>query len=122
MIPTKAHGVLDYLVGGFLILLGASQYGTTTPGMVLIVLGAGHIIYSLATAYELGIVKTIPMAVHLAIDAAGGVFLAASPWLLGFADRVWAPHLFLGLFEIVVVLLSSRAPGAVKATPAHSPA
>jgi hypothetical protein len=81
-----------------------------------IALGVGTIGYSLLTDYELGLFKVIPMPMHLALDAANGALLAASPWLFGFAEEVSAPHLGLGLFEIVVTA-SSQATSAHAADP-----
>jgi hypothetical protein len=75
-----------------------------------IALGVGTIGYSLLTDYELGLFKVIPMPMHLALDAANGALLAASPWLFGFADEISAPHLGFGLFEIVVTASSQVTP------------
>jgi hypothetical protein len=114
IIPTKIHGILDYLVGALLIASpwlfdfadgGAKQW-------IPIVLGAGAILYSLMTNYELGASKTISMTTHLMLDLVSGIFLAASPWLFGFADEVYLPHLVLGLFEIGASLMTKREPGA----------
>ena len=49
-----------------------------------------------------------------------GVLLAASPWLFGFAEEISAPHLGLGLFEIVVTASSQTTP-AHAADPAPAP-
>jgi hypothetical protein len=46
------------------------------------------------------------MPVHLATDVAAGALLAVSPWLFGFADRVYLPHLVVGLFEIAAGLMT----------------
>ena len=117
-IPRRVHGVLDYLTGVLLIAL-PWVLGVTDDQAAMwvpVVLGAGVILYSLLTNYELGVVKAIPMPVHLGLDAAGGVLLAASPWIFQFADRVWVPFVVIGLFEIVVSLLtqttSARDTGA----------
>jgi hypothetical protein len=111
-IPTRAHGVLDYLTAGVLIaapfLLGFGRKGPKS--WLPIALGAGTIAYSFFTDYELGVVKVIPMPVHLGLDATNGILLAASPWLFGFADEDWPPHLALGLFEVGVVLVSQTTP------------
>ena len=111
-IPTRVHGVLDYLTAGVLIaapsLLGFRKSGVQT--WLPIALGVGTIGYSLLTDYELGLFKVIPMPMHLALDAANGALLAASPWLFGFAEEVSAPHLGLGLFEIVVTASSQATP------------
>ena len=110
-IPTRVHGVLDYLTGGVLItapvILGFGKRGSNRAKTWLpVALGAGASAYSLFTDYELGVIKLIPMPVHLGLDAANGVLLAASPWLFGFADEDWTPHLALGLFEVGAALVS----------------
>jgi hypothetical protein len=118
LIPTRVHGVLDYLVGLLLIaapfVLGFAD--NTAAMWVPIILGAGTILYSLMTDYELGAFRVLSMPTHLIIDLVAGIFLAASPWLFGFADRVYLPHLVVGLLEIVVVILSDRVPAGRTAT------
>lgn len=108
VISTKTHGVLDYIVG-LLLIASPWIFSFNREGAekwVPIILGAGTIMYSLLTDYELGAISVIRMKSHLVIDAAAGIFLAASPWLFGFANFVWEPHLIIGLMELVVVALS----------------
>lgn len=123
-IPTRTHGILDYIVGALLILapwlLGFAQGGAET--WVPVLLGLGAILYSLFTDYELGAVRRISMSTHLALDFASGVLLAVSPWLFGFADLVYLPHLLIGLFEIGASLMTERAPadgGRVRTAPSY---
>ncbi|WP_309129845.1 SPW repeat protein [Microbacterium sp.] len=119
-IPTKVHGVLDYLVGIALIaapwLFGFAQLGG--PAVIIpIVLGVGLIVYSLFTRYEWGPFGVIPMPVHLVFDVVASVFLAVSPWLFGFSDEapnVWLPHLIVGITVVIVVLLSKPTPGPAR--------
>ncbi|HEU0137487.1 MAG TPA: SPW repeat protein [Flavobacterium sp.] len=68
--------------------------------------GAGAIVYSLMTAYELGAAKVISMPTHLTIDFISGAFLAASPWIFNFADEVYLPHLIVGILEIGASLMT----------------
>lgn len=86
VISTQAHAVLDYLTGGALVaaprLLGL---GGSPAGRVLELAGGGATTQSLFTDYELGLVKVLPMPAPLALDAASGALVAASPWLFGFA-------------------------------------
>jgi len=111
-IPTKTHGFLDYLVGILLIaapwILDFDRGGAET--WVPVILGASAIVYSLLTDYELGAVHKIPMRTHLILDLVSGIFLAASPWIFGFNDYVYLPHLIVGLFEIGASLLTRREP------------
>lgn len=109
IISSKAHGMLDYLVGAILIisswLFGFANGGAQTS--IPVILGVGAILYSIFTNYELGAFKIIPFKVHLIIDTLSGILLASSPWLFGFADNVYMPHLIFGLLEVVVVLLTA---------------
>ncbi len=111
-ISTKTHGVLDYLVGLLLIaapwLLGFAEGGAET--WVPVILGAGALVYSLMTNYEMGAMKVFSMPMHLMFDLLSGIFLAASPWIFGFADRVYLPHLILGIFEIGASLMTDKVP------------
>ena len=111
-IPTRVHGYLDYIVGALLIaapwLFDFADGGAET--WIPVVLGAGAILYSLITDYEMGVSRKISMRTHLMLDLMSGILLATSPWLFGFADYVWGPHLILGLFEIGAALMTKREP------------
>lgn len=124
-ISSRSHGVLDYVVGALLLvapfLFGFSEDEPARNAAWIV--GAGSLLYSLVTAYELSIAKIIPYRIHLGLDLAAGVFLAASPWLMGFADRIFALHLIVGLLEIGVALLSRSAhSGAHDPHLPHTPA
>lgn len=105
-VPTRVHGMLDYLIGVLLIaapwLLDFADGGAEQ--WIPVALGAGLILYSLLTDYELSLVDAIPMPVHLALDFGAGLFLAVSPWLFGFADEVWAPHVVVGVVDMLAAL------------------
>ncbi|GEN77334.1 SPW repeat protein [Chryseobacterium hagamense] len=111
MIPSKTHAVLDYLVGILLIgapwILGFAD--DTAATTVPVILGASTLLYSLFTDYEYGLARMIPYKVHLAIDFTAGTLLLISPWLFGFSDRVYLPHVILGTFELVAVLMSRKS-------------
>lgn len=111
-IDTKTHGYLDYIVGIFFIV-SPSLFDLdhrAKESIIFYALGIAAIVYSLFTNYELGVLKLIPMKLHLTIDAVSGIFLATSPWLLGFAETVYVPHLVLGIFEIVAAIVTSPKP------------
>ncbi len=127
-IPTKVHGILDYVVGAALIvapwLFGFAGVGGAAV-IIPIVLGAGLIVYSLFTKYEWGPFGFIPMPVHLVFDIVASLFLALSPWIFGFAGEalnVWLPHVVVGAAVIVVVLFSQTQPqsSSVKAGAARA--
>ena len=55
------------------------------------------------------------MPVHLGLDAAAGLLLAASPWLFGFAEFVYLPHLILGILEMGAALMTETTPARTAA-------
>lgn len=117
-IPTRTHGIVDYLMGALLIvapyILGFAD--GTAAQWVPQILGVAALGAALFTDYELGVVRIIPMPVHLLLDVASGALLAVSPWLFGFADRVFWPHLILGLLEVGAGLMTSTVPSTAAAT------
>jgi hypothetical protein len=128
-IPTQVHGILDYTMGavlssGPIYLKGFKKVGRkwhkeeddsvleekaknlTIQEIIPYSMGLASTVYSLFTNYELGAVKKIPMKVHLALDAFSGAFLAASPWIFGFAKKVWIPFVAAGVFELGAALFT----------------
>lgn len=111
-ISTKTHGVLDYL-SGILLIIAPWILGFATGGpaqWIPVIVGVMIIGLSIFTSYELGAVRMIPMRTHLTIDVLTGIFLAVSPWLFGFAETVFWPHLILGLMEMGAGIFTKVVP------------
>jgi hypothetical protein len=119
-LPTRAHGIIDY-VWGIALVLTPWLFGFATGGAAqwtAIVFGLGALLYSLLTDYELGLVRVLPMPLHLILDGIAGAVLAVSPWLFGFAGEAFWSHLLFGLFAVGASLVSrteSRVPVGVVA-------
>jgi hypothetical protein len=112
-LATRVHGLLDYLLSLLLIgspwLFGFADDAAARWAAVGV--GGALLLYSLFTDYEPGVRRRLQMAAHLLLDALGGVFLAASPWMLGFDERVWKPHVVLGAVLIVAAAITNTVPG-----------
>ena len=112
LIPTRVHGVLDYLTVGMLLslprLLGWSPRVTwLLSGSALFTL-----LYSLLTRYELGVARVLPMKGHLLLDALSGLLLSGSPTVLtDEAQAVKGALLGLGIFELTTTALSKSESG-----------
>jgi hypothetical protein len=125
-LPTKVHGVLDYVVGLALILApNIFQFADVGGPAVFIprLLGVVLIAYSLFTRYELGVIKVISMPYHLIVDFLAALFLALSPFLFGFSNKsanVWLPHVVVGIAVIVVVIVSKTQPSRSRERPVAS--
>jgi hypothetical protein len=110
-VPTAVHGVLDY-VGGIGLMASPFIFGFAGAGGIAvilpIVLGIGLVAYSLATNYELGIPG-------LRVDFVASAFLAAAPFLFGYADlglKVWLPQVMAGVAVMLLVLVTQTQPQA----------
>jgi hypothetical protein len=109
-ISRKFHAVLDYMSGALLIaspwLFNFDEINDAK--WVAIVVGAMILVMSFLTDYEGGGAKTLSMRTHLTMDVLAGLFLAASPWIFGFNDQVYLPHLIIGLMEMGAGLFTER--------------
>ncbi len=110
-IDATLHGITDYTAGATLMSLFPRLVGLsgTRAGRQIRVAGATHATYSTLTDYPLGAVKVIPYKVHLALDAAGALALAATPFVTGEfrkGARHWVPHVALCAFELGALAMS----------------
>ena len=128
VIPTTLHGVVDYLTP-FTLLVSPKLWKldeVTLSAATFYLFGTSLTATSLITDYELSMANLVPMRAHLALDAASGAALAASPFALGFrrsGARYWIPHVAVGASEILMAAMTnperiskrSTLAGAVKA-------
>jgi hypothetical protein len=107
-INTRVYGILVYLSGVFIILSpflfgfadgGPAQNVTLLTGIIIIAM-------SVLTNFEFGVLKIIPMYIHLIMAALIGFFLIMSPWLFDFAYVILWPHLLFGFLGIVAALFT----------------
>lgn len=110
MINTKAHALVDYLLGLILIfnflIFGYKAEGG--PFIVSFTAGVFLIFLALFTRFEYSLKNIVPLKVHLYLDLTTGIVLASSPWCLSFADTVYKPHLVFGLAMVIVAILTDR--------------
>ncbi len=107
LISTRTHAINDYIFGILLIAVPL-MVSREQDASVWVPVGVGALllVQSLFTRYELSLAKVIPLSVHLSMDAMAGILLAASPWLFGFADKVWEPHFIVGIAEIALAAMT----------------
>jgi len=113
-IPTRFHGILDYIVG--LLFITAPWIfnfsDVTYATWIMVIAGIVVLGQTIFTDFEVGMVHKIPMKTHLMMDFGLGVILALSPWMFNFDERVYLPHLIGGVFSILASLTTHRVPSA----------
>lgn len=112
VLSTRAHGIMDYLVGALLIaapfILDFDRGGAET--WVPVIVGAVIILQALMTNFEVGAFKALSMNMHLNMDYLIGIFLAASPWIFNFDDYVYLPHLIVGVAIVLEAMMTRTVP------------
>jgi branched-subunit amino acid transport protein len=109
-IPTRIHGILDYLYAialfcaPFLFWTTDRSWDLWIPMLVASVV----ILYSILTRYEWGGISLISMKSHLRLDLIIGIFMVAAPWIFGFSDRAWRPFLIFGLLAIILSFITKK--------------
>jgi hypothetical protein len=126
VIPTKVHGAVDMATGPVLIaaptlLRMNGNKGATIPPRAV---GAAALANALLTDYEFGLKRLLPMRTHLALDAVGGITLAATPFLTRASKkgvRHWLPHAVLGANEVFLALTTKQGPPRARRLRAWAP-
>lgn len=117
LISIKLHSMLDYLFAVLLVLspwifmFNKDVFEAGSP----IIIGIMLLAYNLFTDYNYSLAKLIPFRYHLLFDLALGFVLGLSPWLMGFGDIVYLPHVFLGAVLVLLALNTNRDPRFNKA-------
>lgn len=99
LIPTHWHAFMDY-IWSVVLLAGPwlSTFHEVEAARITSLAGGGLIaLLTVLTASEGGIVRIIPMKVHLAMDGVLGAFLIAAPFLFGFSEETHLFHIVMGL-------------------------
>jgi hypothetical protein len=110
-VDATLHGVVDYSAGTLLMTAFPKLAGIagTRSARQIRISGAIHAGYSTITDYPLGVVKALPYRAHLALDAAGALALAATPFITGQyarGRRHWVPHVALCAFELAALAMT----------------
>lgn len=121
-LPTYWHGIMDYIVGAALLfapnIFGFADYDGAAV-LIPRILGVLILGMALMTDFEVAPLRKIPMRMHLMMDYIAGAFLAASPWLFGFAENpsnVWLPHLIVGIAILGMALVTQHSPATTEHT------
>ena len=105
-LPTMIHGVLDYLVGLLVIVLPFALRLQGSQKWTLVAFGILVFAYSALTDYEMGLARFLRIRFHLLLDAAFGLAMLVTPWLLDFPANARWPNYVLGVLALVLVAVT----------------
>jgi hypothetical protein len=104
VISSFIHGLIDYIVVIFLWTAPFMFEMSDLVSNALFILGGVHLLLTILTDYDLGIIKLIPLAAHGLIELIVAILLVASPWLLQVSDQPTDRN-FLVIFAVAVLLI-----------------
>lgn len=106
-ISTRQHGVVDYVTSASLLAMSRRLRASRRVAGLLGASAVSVLSMSAMTNYELGLVRVVPMKVHLAIDmVTGATFLAASLLFRDESREARQVLAGLGLMSALVTLLT----------------
>jgi len=103
-INSKAHGVLDYLTVIFLVLSPtlfhmSGVLETFTYGLAVV-----HLLLTICTRFELGIIKVLPFKVHGIIEVCVAVLLTGVALWFNDAGNFLGFYFYLWLALVIMVV------------------
>jgi hypothetical protein len=103
----RVHGVLDYVtVAIFAAAPGVLGFEGLPEGLCYS-LAVVHLMMTLATDFEMGLWKVIPIAVHKWVETAVGPLLIALPWIVNLLALERIFFISMGFVIVLVRALSS---------------
>lgn len=103
VINSKLHGIIDYLVVLFL-WLSPSLFGLPeTTALFTYVLGGIHLVLTLLTNFQAGLIKVIPLSIHGWIELIVAIALVGVAIFLGNKEGMLARNYYLGFAAAVFV-------------------
>ncbi len=122
-IPLFVHGAIEYLAAVVFIVapfvLGFVSGAATAASIVV---GVAILVVAAVTNSPTGLVKQVPVSVHMVIDFILAGLLIAAPFLFGFSGET-APLAFfiaIGVLHLLITIATRFRPSAAAGTPARS--
>ncbi len=103
VINAKAHGILDYLTVAFLFLSPTLFGMDGTLAAFTYILGVVHLLLTILTDFEVGLIKVIPFRVHGIIEIIVAIALGIVAYWFYTLDNL--PGFYFYLVVAMVILL-----------------
>lgn len=119
-ISTKFYAVLNYLIGAALLASPwfindstGHPYYYRAGGAILflpIIIGWLQLVMTFFSASPYGVIRQFPVQMHCFQNILTGSFLLASPFVYGFSDMIWWPHVLCGALLMILGLFTTNSP------------
>jgi hypothetical protein len=109
-ISVRVHGMVDYAYGLLFVLSPwIFQFsGEAAPMGIAVAMGTMRLLWSVITAYPLGLVPLLPFRAHLWLDVISGLMLTISPFVLPMSVQARLVIVVFGVIALLVPMLTKR--------------
>jgi hypothetical protein len=104
-VPAFVHGVVEYLAA--ILFIAAPfifSFDEDTATAVSLIVGVLVLIIAASTAWQTGLISSIPVHAHVVLDYVLALFLIAAPFALGFSGDGTAAAFFVVLGVVHLLL------------------
>jgi hypothetical protein len=121
VINAKTHGILDYLTVVFLFL-SPTLFGVDgTLATFTYILGVVHLLLTILTAFEVGLIKVIPFRVHGIIEIIVAIALGIVAYWFYTLDNLTGFYFYLVVaMVILLVFFLTDFTSATSTRPQHA--
>jgi len=119
-ISKKSYAVLNYLTGACLMLApwyipgsNGQPFYVHAGGAILflpLIIGWLQLVMTFFSASPYGVIRQFPVQMHCFQNVLTGSFLIASPFIYGFCDVIWWPHVLCGAVLMILGLFTTNSP------------
>ena len=109
LINSRLHGILDYVTVVAFALAPSILGLTGTAAGLAYTLAVVHLLVTLSTDFDLGVVRVLPAGWHGWIELVVSLALLVVPWVLGFSDDATARNFYLAAGVVILVVWALTA-------------
>jgi hypothetical protein len=104
-VPALVHGIIEY-VAAILFIAAPFIFGfdDDTAVAASLIVGVIVLIIAATTAWQTGLISSIPVQAHVVLDYVVAIFLIAAPFVLGFSGDGTAAAFFIVLGVVHLLL------------------
>lgn len=106
ILTSKSHGVLDYIFSIFLLAAPTIFQMEGNLSTITYVLGAAHLLITILTNFELGLIKLIPFRIHGLIEIVVSLLLVALAFWFNSQGSEFGFYFYLALAGVIMIVFT----------------
>lgn len=106
ILTSKSHGILDYIFSIFLLSAPTLFQMEGDLCTITYVLGAAHLLITVLTNFEVGLIKLIPFRIHGLIEIVVSIVLVALAFWFNSQGSEFGFYFYLALAGVIMIVFT----------------